>query len=230
MVKVNLFIGIIFLIIGHEATAQFMGKIAADNFLYRVSSNKRQYYGQSMEDIKGSPYNENQFVLGDIYINNGKYTKIPLRYNIYDDKMEFQQNEVTYALEPDLRMRKISVGENVYVVDKFEFKWKEKVGYLLLLDSGKVSLMARLDVNFYERQEPRAMESAPTPAKFTRLSNTYYFKVSNQPVKKVESIKEMIASFPDKQVELNSFAKKEKISIKNEDELIKLVRYYNSLK
>jgi hypothetical protein len=39
----------------------------------------------------------------------------------------------------------------------------------------------------------------------------------------------MIAAFPDKQTELTEFAKKEKISPKKEDEMIKLVRYYNSL-
>ena len=39
----------------------------------------------------------------------------------------------------------------------------------------------------------------------------------------------MIASFPDKQEEVKQFAKKEKISPKKEEELVKLVRYYNSL-
>jgi hypothetical protein len=45
----------------------------------------------------------------------------------------------------------------------------------------------------------------------------------------VGNLKEMIASFPDKQEELKQFAKKEKISPKKEDELLKLIRYYNSL-
>jgi hypothetical protein len=39
----------------------------------------------------------------------------------------------------------------------------------------------------------------------------------------------MIVSFPDKREELQAFASREKISARKQDELVRLVRYYNSL-
>ncbi len=64
---------------------------------------------------------------------------------------------------------------------------------------------------------------------YSAAPDVFYFKIKDGTVEKVESIKKMIAGFPDKQTELTEFAKKEKISPKKEEELIKLVRYYNSL-
>jgi hypothetical protein len=45
---------------------------------------------------------------------------------------------------------------------------------------------------------------------------------------KVSNLKKMIDSFPDKQNELTQFAKKEKLSHKKAEDLMKLVRYYNN--
>ena len=84
-------------------------------------------------------------------------------------------------------------------------------------------------VTYKEQQAPKALESGPTPAKYTRLPDVYFYKIGNSDPVKVDNIKKMIAGFPDKQTELTEFAKREKISGKKEDDLIKLVRHYNSL-
>jgi hypothetical protein len=72
------------------------------------------------------------------------------------------------------------------------------------------------------------LESAPTPSQYSSLPDVYYYKVEEGTVMKIKNIKEMIESFPDKQNELTQFAKKEKLSHKKEEDLIKLVRYYNN--
>ena len=56
----------------------------------------------------------------------------------------------------------------------------------------------------------------------------YFFKIGNGQLTEISSVKKMIENFPDKQNELKEFVRREKIS-KNEEDLIKLVRYYNSL-
>jgi hypothetical protein len=226
-VKLKIIIGLIFLFSYSTSIGQFMGKIAADKFIFRVTTNKN--YGQPGDEIVGSPYLVDEFIKGSVYIDKGNYAGIPLRYNIYDDKIEFVQNEGTYILEPDLRIKKIAFGNYTIVAEKFEYKWKVIDGYLVRLDSGKMTLLAKKVVTFKERQETRAMESSPTPAKFSNLGDVFYFKIGNNEPKKIDSMKEMIASLPDKQEEMNQFVKKEKISPKKEDELLKLVRYYNSL-
>ena len=151
-----------------------------------------------------------------------------IRYNIYEDHMEFQQGESIYALKPEKSVDKVLLGVQVFVVAEYPFKGKSKFGYLQLLDSGKVSLMAKKGIDLSQPQEPSAMKYTITPAKFTRTADIYYYKIGKD-VMKVESVKKIIASLPDHQEEVSKFVKENDISVKNEQELVKLVKFYNSL-
>jgi hypothetical protein len=125
-------------------------------------------------------------------------------------------------------IKKVELGSSVLVVENYEFRMKTQPGYLTLLDSGKVILLSKKVVTFLEQQAPKALESAPTPAQYSSLPDVYYYKIGNGEVMKVSNLKKMIDSFPDKHQELTQFAKKGKLSHKKEEDLIKLVRYYNN--
>jgi hypothetical protein len=180
------------------------------------------------KDTEGTPYLTETFAMGEVYLDKGKHT-VPVRYNIYDDWIEYQQNDQTYVLDPNGHIKSVRFDDQVLVVEKYNFKGKTKHGYFVLLDSGKVMLFSKKVVTYRESQEAKALESGSTPAKYIRASDLYFYKVGNGELKKVDSLKNMIASLPDKQDELNQFAKKEKISARKEEELIKFVKYYNSL-
>ncbi|MBA4056281.1 MAG: hypothetical protein C0490_16320 [Marivirga sp.] len=131
-------------------------------------------------------------------------------------------------MDPGPDIKKINLGDQVLVVEKYEVKGKSKSGYFALLDSGKVTLVAKKVITFREAQPPKALEVAGKPAKYSKSADEYLYKIGDGPLTGVGSIKKLIESFPDKQEELSQFVSQEKIS-KNEKELIKLVRYYNSL-
>jgi hypothetical protein len=56
-----------------------------------------------------------------------------------------------------------------------------------------------------------------------------YFLKSKGEFSRVGSLKNLIASFPDNHQRLTDYAAQEKISAKEKESLIKLVRYYNTL-
>ena len=68
------------------------------------------------------------------------------------------------------------------------------------------------------------------PAEFKRTPDSYYFKIGDGNLQEVKNIKSMISSLPDKQDEMTQFAKKEKISPRDGEELRRLVKYYNDLR
>jgi hypothetical protein len=199
----------------------------ADHLLIK-EADKQLKQGPEAEAVEGTPYLEDTFVTGHVYSRYGNYTGIPMRYNMYEDYIEFKQKDLVYILDPDLMIKKIDMGAHVFVVENYEFKKKTQPGFLTLLDSGKVTLLSKKIVTFREQQPPKALESAPTPAQYSSLPDVYYYKVGEGTVMKIKNIKEMIESFPDKQNELTQFAKKEKLSHKKEEDLIKLERYYNN--
>jgi hypothetical protein len=156
-------------------------------------------------------------------------TKVPARYNIFQDLMEYQQNGKALVLDPTKKIKKVKIGDEIFVVEKYSLEGKSKYGFLTMIDTGKMTLLAKKMVKYQEPLKGKALDGGDLPAKFSRLSDTYFYRFGNGELKEVGNLKEVIASLPDKQEEVKQFAKQEKISPKKKDELLKLVRYYNSL-
>ncbi len=201
------------------------GKDITDHMLIDLSKK----VDRSITNYEGSPYLSEDFVSGEVYGSKKKFTGLQLRYNIFNDNIEFMQKGTTYALYAEPRIVKVLLGNEVYVVENHEIKGKMAYGYFARLDSGKVTLLAKKIVRFTEEQEPKALQAAATPAKFTRVPDAFYYRIGNTETSKVGSLKSFIDSLPDKKEEVSSYAKKEKLGTKNESDLVKLVRYYNSL-
>jgi len=179
--------------------------------------------------VKGTPYLDDSYVNGTIAFATNTRT-VQLRYNAYKDLMEFQADGQARVLDPSTTIKKVNFGETTFVVEKYiNEKGIQKYGYFTLLDTGKVSLFSKKSVKFTPGLKGRALDGGDQPAEYRRNPDEFYFKVKDGEMTEIKSIKAMIAAFPDKQDELLAFAKKEKISPRDEEELVKLVKYYNSL-
>ncbi len=183
----------------------------------------------SASKIEGTPYLNDQFVEGEIIFGESNRTKVPVRYNIFQDLMEYQQNGKALALDPSKKIREVKMGDEIFIVDKYNLEGKSKLGFLSLLDTGKMTLVSKKIVKYQEPLKNRGLDGGDLPAKFSRSSDAFFYRIGEGELKEVGNLKELIAGLPDKQEEIKQFAKKEKISPKKQEELRKLVRYYNSL-
>jgi hypothetical protein len=180
-------------------------------------------------EVKGTPYLNEAYVDGTIlFANNDR--KAPIRYNAYKDVIEFQMDGQARALDASSTIKRVTFGENTFVVEKYkDDKDVTRYGYFTLLDSGKASLYSKKVMKFTPSMKGRALDGSDQPAEFRRGPDAFYFKLASGDMTEINSIKSMIAAFPDKKDELSAFAKKEKISPRDEEELKKLIEYYNSL-
>ncbi len=180
-------------------------------------------------DVDGSPYMNDEFIEGNIYYNNEfRYADIPLRYNIFNDDMEFKFKGSVLAMEPYQPINKIVIAEDTFIIsDYMEGKQLVK-GYFELLEEGKADLIKQLNVKF-EEAEPAKPFFAPKPARFVREKPTYYIRVKNAIPQKVRGIKRLIRTIGDKEEKLLEYARENRISRGNIKEIEKLVAYYNSL-
>jgi hypothetical protein len=208
-ITVNFFIGLVALCISYSTWAQ------------QASA--------SASKIEGTPYLNEQYIEGEIFFGEANRTKVPVRYNIFQDLMEYQQNGKALVLDPSKKIRMVKMGDETFVVEKFSMDGKTKYGFLSILDTGKMTLLSKKMIKYQQPLQGKALDGGDLPAKFSRLSDAYFYRIGDGELKEVGSLKDVIASLPDKQEEVKQFAKKEKISPKKEDELLKLVRYYNSL-
>jgi hypothetical protein len=210
--KINLTLGVVYLMVISVASAQIEGANS----------------GTVTVPVKGTPYLDEAYVSGTILFANNSRTA-PVRYNAHKDLIEFQVDGQARVLDPSGTIKRVNFGEATFVVEKYKDDGITRYGYFNLLDSGKVTLFSRKSVKYSPPLKGRALDGGDQPAEYRRAPDEFFFKVAGGELTEVKSIKSMIAAFPDKQDELSAFAKKEKISPRKEDEMVKLIQYYNSL-
>src|SRR5688500_17747647 len=123
--------------------------------------------GTAAPEIEGSPFLDDNFVQGEVYVGS-KRTAVPVRYNIFQDLVEYQQAGQTMVLEPSKTIEKVRIGDKTLVCEKFEFNGKSKYGYLTLLDTGKVTLLSKKVVKYIPVQKQRALDGSDEPARYDR--------------------------------------------------------------
>jgi len=200
-----------------------------DNLMLFKLREKSTYNEDLPKDYTGTPYSNDAFIPGEVQVNNDVFSDVPLRYDISNDLIEFKKDEMIYIIDPSEQIIRVEFGDYKFVVRQYVFKGQSVWGYLNELSSGEASLFARKMVSYREAKLPQALQSESTPAKFQPLPNFYYYQISDSELVKIESLKNMIGGFPDRQDQLTSYSKKEKISHRKSEHLIKLIEYYNSL-
>jgi hypothetical protein len=182
------------------------------------------------KDIEGSPYLNDEFENGSIYtIQKIQYADIPLRYNIFNDDLEFKTptDEVQALATPEI-VEKAFFGNKLMVYSPYLQGNKTKKGFFIILVEGKASLYAKPNVIFKEATEAAAYKE-PEPARFVKKSDDYYIRIGTSQAQIIGGKKELIATFPDNQDKIESFISKNKIKINKPESLKELFDYYNSL-
>lgn len=177
--------------------------------------------------VQGTPYASDEFAKAFLYTTQGSFTA-ELRYNIFRDWMEYRVGDTVFAIRPDTLILAIDIGDKRYLVDVLDGMDGVQPAFLLQLDTGKLSLMAKMNVGFTDRQQGRAIQG-DIPAKYTRLSDTYYFRLDGGPLQRFRSVRQIIEVLPEAREKLAAFVREEKISPGKPDELIRLFRFINTI-
>lgn len=183
--------------------------------------------GQSPQ-IEGSPYLIDEFITGTIYFDK-KYRieKIPLRINLYNGDMEFKEKNVTMAIAEPRRIDKVVMGEFTFIYIP-ENKKEKLEGFVRMWNPELPSVITKMEIDFLKK-EPAKPYVDPKPDRFERGHDKHFLLTSSNEIEKITSVKKLIQAIGEHESELSQYAKQEKISSGNIEELVKLIEYYHSL-
>ncbi|PKP33665.1 MAG: hypothetical protein CVU00_10390 [Bacteroidetes bacterium HGW-Bacteroidetes-17] len=212
----------------HGQTYNTYEQASLTDFLNATHSGALRRSILSENDIKGSPYLKTEFVLGDILTYNKiHYVNVPLRYNIYNDEIEFEVDKENYlAISSPESIQKIIIGDDAFIYTVKRNKKGEQFGYYQLLHEGKVRLLSRHNIVFKEATRTTGYKAAES-AKFEKNSNTYYLQKENDEPHEISNKKDLVAMLGPQGEKINLLIKKEKLNFRKEEDLIKLVKFMN---
>lgn len=229
--KKAIFSIIILLLFAFNSIAQVDYRISSALDLFRANKMATGDFSKTIaeENIDGSPYLNDDFINGTIYTTSKvQYVDIPLRFNIFNDAIEFRTNDdkVMAMATPEI-IERVTFGEYEMVYAPYAVQKKMKRGFFKVILNGNISLYARPEILYQQPEEPGAYKEAK-PARFVSKPDSYFLRNGLNEAIKVDKKNEVIDFFPEHKNEVAAFIKKNKIKTNKEADLKELVEYYNS--
>jgi hypothetical protein len=196
----------------------------AERNQYRIDFNDPSSY-------KGSPYSNPKFVLGSIYRNDTLILdKLALRYNAISDQIEVKR----FLTDSNDEIRNLIKSSNLVAdMGKSKFEYVPFEGTISKRDYLEVIYEGR-QVDIYKKhvKEVKYPVKAVTsitrdlPAQFTDKPMCFLVTKRKQFYQFPESIKNRFKVFGAKGPLMKKYAKENKLDIKEELDLIKIVSYF----
>jgi hypothetical protein len=224
----RLCISIAILLFSISTIAQSMATGSVADFLnMRNAGVKRNPY-LTMEEIDGSAYLNDEFIIGSILTkDNIRYIDVPLRYNIFNDVIEYEMSEGSYlAISDPEKMKEICIGDDVFIYDIKRNKKGEQYGYYKLVEDGRIQLLSRFNIVFKEGTTTTGYKAAEPP-KFNRNANSLYLKIGTEEPQQLSKKKDIGRIFGPKAKEVLALMKTEDLNFRKEGDLSKLVNLLN---
>jgi hypothetical protein len=189
------------------------------------------FIGINYTDIKGHPYLFENWTEGTVKQNNGKsYTSVQLKYNLLRDELFFKdiRTEQLLAFVIPVVEFKLNDKEKGSILFKSGYKAidnnSEKSYYQVLFDGG-TQLLKRTSKKI---NEEKPFNSASTIKSFEVLT-FYYISNNNTLIKIRKDKKSVLAALANQSAALENYIQEKSLNLKNEEDLIQLIQYYNSL-
>lgn len=197
----------------------------SDHLTFKNSYNNDTQY----KNIDGSPYLSENFTNGDVLLDDSLlYVNIPLRYNIYNDKIEFK-NEEKQVLEIDNSNQsgKYSFNNLTFISHTYFYEGQQKRGILELLLDGNIKLYKKHTIKFENATKAIGYQDSK-PNRFINCDDEYLIAEGENNPKIIEQNKKAIfEELMQYKTDIKQYAKKGKLHPKSEEDLIHLIEYCN---
>jgi hypothetical protein len=204
-----------------------------DNVNHLVSSTSLSTFANYDTSIKGSPFIQKNYA--DAKISKLDKKTFSTMYNAHRDFMEILKDDGTQYFLPSRKYPyEVVFVSNQITYKAFNFKNKKgnKYGFFKLATNNKTSnLLVRESIELKEAIKPKTGYGEYTPSKFRRVKDTYFinFTKNDIAISLPKKKKSFYNAFSSHSKSIQKFVKNNKLSIKKEKDLAKIITYYNTL-
>lgn len=200
-----------------------LNRTNGSNFDLMQKMNKKE-----SENAVGSPYITPAFNLASI---SGVTDVVMVNYNAETDAIDINSgDDKIFELPKDSDFGTVTFknGKAKYVLFSYKNEKGQNVrGYLNEVSAApKARLYKRERIALIPERQPSTGYDRYVPPKYDRVNDIYYLQVGEAaPVIYPKNRKEVSAMFPERKSEVEAFLKKNRISFKSEEDLVKLTAF-----
>jgi len=225
--KLNVRVGVVvllFFICSNQTLAQLSNIQGIDNVVIRT----RKY-----DDIRGSAYLYPEWSAGTLTDKNGKaYANLQLKYDTYSDRIELNQDgqvlEINSVAYPQFTLSVVQPGSNSVVKHSFSTGYNvpgfSVNSYFDVLKEGGITVLKKFKTSFVE--ENVSSYGTAEQKKSFQTKALYFIVNEKKNVKETKlNRRSVLEVFPEKAQQIEDFLKKEKLKLKTENDLVKVIDF-----
>lgn len=186
-------------------------------------------YGVDHYDIEGTPFLNESFIIGEVLLNDSvRFVNIPLRYNIYNDRMEFK-NEREQILELDIAKDGFVffVENQVFLMRDYIYDGFDSRGVLELIADGKIRLYKKYKIEFKPATAPRGFQEAK-PNRLVRQRDKFLLSIDGQTPRDFRNRNELITALQSIDPGIEDYIKDKRLNINSEKDMKRIVERINN--
>ena len=185
-------------------------------------------------ETTGTLYLHNDWQIGSIHLfNGGKIENYPMKYDLEHERMEIKSENRIVVL-PDNRIEIFFLINSFdadtifyYNCSKFDYYGTKLIGFFGALVSGELSLLSRSDFKLVRAYYSQALDAGDRQDKRYLIEELYLSKENK--IFDIKSKNQLISYFEAQKENMKLYIKENRLSYKERDDLIEIVKYYNSL-
>ncbi|MDF1517765.1 MAG: hypothetical protein P1P79_07455 [Lutibacter sp.] len=223
MTKIHFFISVALLFASFVMYGQYDSEHLFNN------SNRAPVFDLNSNNLLGSSYLNEQFL--PVKLANSEKTYL-MRYNAYTDEMEFEKNgQLFYVTKAYNFLINFESLNKDYQVFSYQENNSAKDGYFVVLSKGNQFLLLMQEkIKYFGEVKARSSYNNDKPASLRRLNDKLNIGYKNNTTSQLPNKKnDLLKLFASKSAEIEVYAKKNKLGFKNNEDLIQIFGYYNSL-
>lgn len=179
-------------------------------------------------DLEGTVYINEEFQPAKI--NNDKKLYFA-RYDAYHNEMEVNAADGVHYLPKTYNLPlQFTNANKIYQVFDYKKNNEQFTEFFVLLSSGNIKLLALEEVEYFEGVKAKSSYETSKPAKLERAKDEYYISTEdNLAIELSKKKKDFLSIFNDKSEKIESYMKENKLNTKDQEDLVKIFSYYDSL-
>lgn len=184
--------------------------------------------------IQGTPYIDATFYPARVTANIEQIFNA--RYNAVTDEMEIETEKSTIQainkLLPGITVTFLNNKKTYKGMSYFQEDGNAATGFFVPITNSNLNVKLFLKERkvFVDRTPAKSSYQDAKPAKFDKLNDSFYIVIKNQIAKPLpDNKKEISALFPNFEKDILKYINSEKLNVKKQEDLIKLINYLNQL-
>lgn len=158
---------------------------------------------------------------------NKDSTVFMLRYNIFQDEMEFlKDNTVYYLNKEEGKAIHFTDSNTTYITKKIE----DQLNYVKVLNPRNPQLFCKENVAFVRGKVAKTQFDIPVKTAYKRKNDAFYLSIDDAQLIKVPKNKRAFYKLFKKNAEsVKKFVKSNNLDIRNQKDLVQITQYINSI-